>query len=334
MTALNDDTIVRSAIDYIYTEMQIDPEWSIRDGSTFSWWGHQLRQCVWAEDAGTIDGMKVWFLRAETDIAMDVDVSAQSLDRVMLLNTGAVFNALVLDPEERQIKLMTSACLHNDNSEWVSNLFCHAVAMQAAEAEAKIAAGLTRALSGSPAFSEHPISGRRARPDDMLNVLEDIYVPYGKDDPPYGMSDFKEAAEALRKRSVNSTYGADGMAAELPFSHVGLKQKACISDPRPNTTSLLTASNLEKHPGLGSGCLIRLTLPVSRPGARFANELNLAENREFTGFHGLGSWCSGPNGLTHITFLPNIEHRSGLLRAMVLNDAMRASWAATRVSTA
>jgi len=135
--------------------------------------------------------------------------------------------------------------------------------MQAAEAEAKIAAGLTRALSGSPAFSEHPISGRRARPDDMLNVLEDIYVPYGKDDPPYGMSDFKEAAEALRKRSVNSTYGADGMTAELPFSQVGLKQKACISDPEAEYDQLVDG----QQPGKTSGA--RKWLPDPPDSSRF-----------------------------------------------------------------
>ena len=76
--------------------------------------------------------------------------------------------------------------------------------------------------------------------------------------------------------------GENGLTAEFPFP-------GCMPP-----TALLTLDNEIRHPLLGSGLFILLRLPLNLRGANvesLASQLNLAELRNPTRTHFMGSWC-------------------------------------------
>jgi hypothetical protein len=128
--------------------------------------------------------------------------------------------------------------------------------------------------------------------------------------------------------------GEPALTAEFPF----YDDRPAIMTGRAGT-ALLIASAQERHPQLGSGVLLRLTLPDPPGGgsqelsqlSEIAHELNRAEAREWAPSHFLGAWCAHSkqpvSGISFVTFLPAGVHAPGLLQAFILNSGLRARWA-------
>src|SRR5690242_2476113 len=53
---------------FIYEQMQIDPEWSLREKRNLTWWGHRFAQRIWAETVIMEDGDEIVRVHAETDV--------------------------------------------------------------------------------------------------------------------------------------------------------------------------------------------------------------------------------------------------------------------------
>ena len=80
------------------------------------------------------------------------------------------------------------------------------------------------------------------------------------------------------------------------------------------------------HPALGSGCQVRLTIPVE-PDPVIAQRLNANEALE-PDAHQLGAWCVDPErGLAFIGFFPSSRVRARVRRAIAYHAAGRNEWA-------
>jgi hypothetical protein len=321
-------------LQFVYTSMQIDEAWSVREPRRFTWWGHRLAQRVWAEPPRASEGFEVSRVHAETDLLQRVSAQPDLLDRLAVLNRFASLSALVWDPQRWRLTLRCSVYVHRQSLPWVRQLFAAAVAIQAADAHIKVAE-LPRFLGGEPDVSAHPASGWRHQPDDMLEVIARVFAPQGRGPSPFTEADFKTALRMQPRPWVLATGNGAGMAAEFPF------RGDVPAVAGGSGTALFTASARERHPQLGSGALLLLSLPSppdpgpakSGESARLANELNLAEPESWTGAHFLGAWATDPGrGLTFTTFLPAAVYRRGLLDAMILSSAMRARWASDHLA--
>ena len=235
----------------------------------------------------------------------------------------------VWHPEQRRLTLRYGVYVHPQNLSWLSRLFLAAVGLQAADAHIK-APELARLLGGEPDTSPHPHTGWRPRADEMLGVIEQVFAPQGRGPSPFTDADFKAALQLAPRSWVLATGNGAGLTAELPF----FDDVPAVLGGRG--TALLVATATERHPQLGSGALLRLSLPAlpgadpadSRRGAQLAGELNRAEPQAWAAAHFLGAWTFDPTlGLTFVTFLPAAVYRARLLDAMLRSMAARAQWA-------
>jgi hypothetical protein len=131
------------------------------------------------------------------------------------------------------------------------------------------------------------------------------------------------------------TIDKNSIAAEFKFdSDSGGSQTSAVSG---SGASLLEMGAAESHPIYGSGLYINLHIPTQFERAQTAQlvmAMNLAELREFTRSHMLGSWCLDPlfkDGLSFISFLSNDAFRPGLLANLAMSLFLRAQWAAFKI---
>ncbi len=193
--------------------------------------------------------------------------------------------------------------------------------------------------------SAHPTNGLRKQKDEMLDVVPLLYAPWGKDPSRFTREDFHAAMEVNPKPWLMANEGEDGLTAEFPFP-------GCMPP-----SALLTLDNEIRHPVLGSGLFILLRLPLNLRGANvesLASQLNLAELRNPTRTHFMGSWCvdsdrnvkllqsglllmgeSSPVGvleqqgkeiLSFCAFIPSVCYRPGLLENVIYSMGLRAMW--------
>lgn len=312
-----------AVLDFVFKSMMIDTEWSVREPRGFTWWAHRFAQRVWAEPARLDAAGEAIRVHAETDLLHKIPSNPQTAERFAVLNRSASLSAFVWDPEKERASLHCSAYVHAENVGWLKYLLAAAVSIQVADAHIKVD-GLAKVLGGEPDVSGHPSHGPRKAMDDMLNIIEGLFVPAGRDPSPFTEADFSAALGMKPNPWLLATGGPAGMTAEFSFSD---DVPAALGG---KGTALFQASAEGSHPQLGSGALLRLTLPVELAADRAAllvGELNAAETREWGRCHLLGAWCTDPTGITFVTFLPAAVHRRGLLEAMVWSMALRARWA-------
>jgi hypothetical protein len=145
------------------------------------------------------------------------------------------------------------------------------------------------------------------------------------------------------RQALAESYAQLGRTKGEPASDVhGVVWTVARSQRNGLGTALLQMRAHEPHPGLGSGLLATLRLPVrlSNVGAAArALELNLAEGTEWTEAHQLGAWCSRREELAFVSFMPGLlvaNEGSKSRRARLVNTAsamaIRARWAANKLS--
>jgi hypothetical protein len=186
----------------------------------------------------------------------------------------------------------------------------HAMALQMADAYAE-AQELAAAFGGRVAATPHPLQGMRARPDEMVEILE-IYQQRGEGESPFTADEIAAlvhleprpwtmAANELHRLDANFEFATD-LPARLE----------------------LDAS--ERHASLGSGLQMRLLLPVE-PDEALAQKLNANECLE-PDAHQLGAWCvDRERGLMFTGFVPAAAYTPGLARALVYHLSAKNEWA-------
>ena len=314
----NPEDVGPQVLEYMFRSLQIDPKWSIREPRKFTWWGHRLAQKVWADPVHKDQGYGIVRVHAETDLLKDVPRTQRTFEVVSAFNaSGASMSAYLFETVNQRLKMHCSASFHGENAQWLGALFSAAVAIQAADAHIKLDGAVTL-FRASPDETQHPVSGVRKEPDDILNVIEALFAPQGRGPSKFGNDDLASALAMKPSPWVMANGDHSKMTAEYAFP-------GCLPP-----TALLTVSIEERHPQLGSGAFFVLKLPVNLRGLNgeeLANKLNCAEAAEWTHCHYFGGWCKDPDdNLAFVSFIPSTLRRPGLLGNLVYGMAHRANW--------
>jgi len=321
------DIGIRTA-DYVYSEMQIDEEWSVRSDREFTWWGFTLPQRIWAGPTYEIPEGPCSLVSARMTLSVDVEENEELYQKLSLLNSHATLGAIVYDPDSKEIFHHASVEIHEQIEEWTQYVFLHAVAIQAADGLMKSAQFLTE-LYWQPPISEHPTNGPREHPDGMLSVLQDVHIPEGIQESKWSSEELQEISG--KDYSFLITGGETGFTAEWPYTG---HEPAMVTTPRgePLQTALLRPITDQSHSTMGNGCLMTLTLPITPEDPKLANQLNLDESRGDSDCHLLGAWYIGPQGLSFATFMPNGCYMPGLLNLLFQRNWLRMEWAKRHIS--
>ena len=315
-----------AVVEHLYKQMQIDPQWSIRQERGFTWWGDQLAQHVWASAGEERFGDPVWQVHIETALVRDV-CAADPFQALGALNRLASLSACVLD--HRNIRRHASVSVTENNLPFSKELAIHAMSLQAADAR-PVARWLSGRLQAAEDVSHHPVSGPRPSPDEMLGVAllyrrkreEGVWTP---------PIDFIGVANATDRCWVSAAAGTHSFTAELPFA---AETPAGAGRRVQPATALFQTWTDKPHAVLGTGALLLLKLP-GQFDSKTANFLNVADTLA-PDCHQLGAWCHRDDwGLAFVSFLPALVFQRGghyatnLFESLVWHSASRALWAHT-----
>lgn len=289
----------------IRSGLSIDRRWSVDEPRGFAWWGHRLRQRVWADAAEEADGLRAWRVHVETDFLASTDAP-----RTLSVAPLATQSALVRDPATGASAWHAAMHVHAENVAWAERLLMGVAGLQIAQAEsfavAFAAAGETLRATA------HPTSGARAEPDEIVTAMLPFYASKSTEEPFLQEDELAEIAEIFEPYGL-TTWDRTGLTTELPFR---------------DETALLQLELTPRHPVLGSGMLLRLSLPCEwdapiETALRFA-----AIERDEGPLPLLGAWCDGGGRPVYCTFVPSAMASvgRGLGAFYAVSTAARARW--------
>lgn len=316
------DDLGLRAIREIYQRAMIDEQWSLWEERGFSWWGHRLRQRIWAEPGVESDGFEIFRICAQTDCLCEVEITDKLLGALGLIAREATVAAPVLDPDSRTLSLFSCVYVHEEIFNWaVHNLFVPSILIQVIEAERMAEAGPEVFETGTPDYSGHPSSGFRRKPDDTLRFIDRVIRPVGEMTRRWrNCRELPRVAEILNQTNCVASNGGGVLTAEFSFG---------------NDTCLFQIDANAEHRLLGNGALVTLRLPMQwdfTVAARAAAAWNRAESRTCTFVSFLGSWAVEELGSSFcpmfVSFSPSAVYGDGLALNLALMMASRARWAA------
>ena len=313
------------------TAMNIDAKWSIRQTRSFTWWGFDLAQTIWVDEPEEDLDLQFVRINAKTDLWRDVSGNPNFDKFLNTLNMQASLNGLIYEKKESTVSLYCSAVIHKKNSFFMLPIFKIASSIQAADSLIK-ANFPTEKYPGIQMVrnsSGHPKSGIRDHYDDITEVIKELVRPHGEKESPFCETDFTSLKNMDPNPSIMTNAGETEVTAEFPvMEHGPSSVNATMGDFTYSPgTALFQATSKELHPQLGSGCFIKVILPTEENNADIANSLNFLEMAGDNGTHSLGTWCSGPEGVTYISFLPTLIYRPHLLNGLFHNYSAKAQWA-------
>lgn len=301
---------VEEALKFLTARMQIDADWAVQEQTSFTWWAHALAQRVWVSPPRDIQGVEVRTLHVETNLLAEVPMNASTWARLAAINGLATLSAYVADPAARRVDLHASVSLTAENWPLARAVALHAMALQMADAYAE-AAELAGAFGGRINATAHPRRGMRARPDEMVGVVE-IYQQRGEGGSPFTADEIAELVHLEPRPWVIASNESHALHAELDFAR--------------DSPARLELDAAARHPALGSGLQLRLMLPVE-PDEMIAQKLNANERIE-PDSHQLGAWCvDQERGLLFTSFVPAAAFVPGLSRALVYHLSAKNDWA-------
>jgi hypothetical protein len=304
------------------------------DYSAFSWWPGDF--CVTARanlHASSSDpAVRV---RIDTEFIRGIEFSdeAVALQTAFTAHLYASGSALVYRPPEiqkifsestshevdpRRLWLSTTAYIREETVGWLPQFLGRMAILQPITSQFQ-ADGLASVLHAEPDKSSD-ISEPNAPPDDILNVLSEVFVPIGREPSRwYGSEEFAAFAEQWGRNDNCFGMGDPaGLTLEAPFGADSSLIRFFTDQPRPQ---------------LGNGLLATLQLPVIADAltmAKLANELNYMEANFWTGFPLIGCWHSrmaGDNvGIAFTTFIPNVLYQPGIATNVAFWMLHRARW--------
>lgn len=305
----------------VHQRLMIDEEWTERGVRQFTWTGYRLAQTVGASPIVMSRDMPVSLIVIRTPVVTDV---ATPLDRVeealALRNYFAVGSAYLLRREERAVDLVCAHTIHDETLEFRSDQLADFAILQLCEAE-RDAETLAAACRGRIAEYTHPIRGSRLVPDDMLNVVDECFVPKGS-----GESCFRDRAE-LQK--VCDYYRGSPLA-----SFDATSETVCVEVPfGPSDTSLVELRADVTHPWLGSGLAVVSAFRAGQDIGRlygFAGVLQQLQLQTTLGGGQCGAWAvrvnKGDPVLAFSRFVPNAMFRQDLVLDVAIGEVNRALW--------
>ena len=311
-----------SALAKIYGHLLIDEQWAFWDQREFSWIGHRLQQTVQASLQFADGDLTLSRLAANCNVVDDVSEPPGSVLRTLSrMNRHAVGSAYNYWPPTRTIWSNLVAYVHDDTLEWRSKQFSAFVNLQLCLAETE-ADWLAAKTGGNAGTREHPMSGRRAVADDILNVPDSFFAESGQEPSRFSDKFEMETIAEVFERSTNAASlggSADGVAFEVSFA---------------DQTSLIMLKTGEPHRRLGSGLTVRLHLPIEadpEDADRIAAALNTQEASGAANATHFGAWCwddwpTTGQSIAYQLFIPNLLYQPGVAQDIAYSFVVRARW--------
>jgi hypothetical protein len=308
----------------IYRDFQINTKWSQVIDRGFIWWGGQFAQTIWAEPPFKEDGLHISKVHGEIEFIQYSEISESDQDILADSMTLATMSGPIINPETHTISLYSSGYVHEENHFWLVPLLEQAFLVQNYDAMSK-ANSIADIFEWKPALSGHPNSGPRTEMDDMLNLIDRVVIPMGQK-PIKSLAGelFHNMASYLSSSGLVTTADDNGLTSSIPFG---------------DETALFRATTSEKHPALGNGLLITITLPPEEISQTWCingglmMELNKAGKDESLAGHSLGSWCLAEGRGAHavtpafVTFIPAYGCNANVFTNMVYSTLKHARFA-------
>ncbi|OLE11692.1 MAG: hypothetical protein AUG89_09270 [Acidobacteria bacterium 13_1_20CM_4_56_7] len=169
----------QQTLDVIFEMLKIDEPWSWRQPRGFSWIAHRLAQAVEASSVFESRGMAISRIISRVTVVEDVELTDRAAEKLVAhLNHLAVGSAYVYLPDKRSLEAILGHNVHAEMLRDRSREIGAYQILQLALAEHQ-AESLADMLRGKVARRQHPSSGERVDPDDMLNVVPRVYLPAG-----------------------------------------------------------------------------------------------------------------------------------------------------------
>lgn len=301
----------------------VDPvgAWSQEEESGFSWWPGELRQKITCTMSDQGDGAPVYALKAETDMVRDILATPEQLYRgLVALGVDAALAAPVSYSKEAKVRLCTCLLISDRTKALLRPLFWMASGIQVAEAHT-LAGAFAKSLSGKPDVSAPPGRSQRSKPDEILQIIEQMIWPEGQGPSVWlGPGEFSYSLDSLKEEGGTPLRSDDaGFSCEFPFGKDG--------------KAVIMASAAARNPRMGSGLHITTTLPTrfteeaANDRATFCNAVEWFNSRDPL----VGSWCVRRSAEyasgCFVTFIPNSLFRPGLLDFFARDAARRVRWA-------
>lgn len=317
------------ALGTLLEKMMVDAPWCWgQSPSGFFWLGHRLTQTIEASEPFESRGLTVVRISATTVVADRVPPTDALPAHLDALNRMEIGSRWLHDADTGQLLLTCSTLVHTETlSLRMSDLAGNAL-MQIARAEALVSSGVAEALGGQSAFRIHPEHGPRSVPDEMLHILDGVYVPHGREPSRYrSASEFAEAGDSLE----GSPFFSMGSSAE------GIAAEVAVGDD----TLLIQLFSDVAHPLVGSGLLTTIRCRMAERGGdpgegadlalMMATALNRAETDLDGPGSGFGAWHTHtPDGavaeVAHTAFVPNASFLPGRARDALWGAIDRALW--------
>jgi hypothetical protein len=301
---------VEEVLKFLTARMQIDVEWAVQEQTSFTWWAHTLAQRVWVAPAREFQGVELRTVHIETDLIADVPLSESTWARLASLNQYATLSSYVAHTSDGTVRMHSSVSVTRENWPLARSIALHAMALQMADAYAE-AAELAAAFGGRVAASPHPRNGLRERPDEMVGIVE-VYQQRGEGESPFSTDEIAELVHLEPRPWMMAANEPQRLLADLEFA--------------ADLPARLELDASERHPSLGSGLQMRLSLPVE-PDDAIAQKLNANECLE-PDAHQLGAWCiDRERALLFTGFVPAAAYTPGLSRALAYHLSAKNEWA-------
>lgn len=333
----------REFLERVASTWKIDPskahwhEDEIEGSEAFSWWPGDFRQIArgFRHDSYPDPAVRIRidtaFLR-EFDVRSEPTTSRLASIAHLLTSSyawayhpadlqGAFEDKVTGAFDTSRLWLTTTAYIRTETAGWLPEFVARMAIIQPIIAQ-KYADEIAQILKALPDASSDP-SDPEAPLDEILGVLDELFVPVGKEPNRWiGCEEFVTFAEQWGRSDICFGIGdRSGLTLETPFG---------------DDSALIRLHTDQVHPLLGNGLLATLQLPVvadEQEIAKLAGELNFMEATMWTEFPLLGCWHSRPLGDNFVAafsmFVPNLLFQPLIATNAAFWMTNRARWVRT-----
>jgi hypothetical protein len=238
---------------------------------------------------------------------------------VLMLNRVATGSAWIFDPDSRSLSVGYAMTVHDETAGFREKQLANYAILQLIDAETK-ADDLAQRLKGEVATAEHPESGKREQPDEMLGLSTLIAERSGSRSMFAELEEMQlvyEFAKATNGAAFSAGPTPEGVCVEVPFG--------------PDDTALIEVLTTSPHPALGNGLLV---LSRVRGAMELVNALAMADQLNAMAFAPqavvplLGAWSAWDVGdkrwsIAFSTFVPNLMATRGVARDAAASAVFR-----------
>jgi len=309
---LMEDDLGLKAIGDLYRKLSIDDKWTVKKERGFDWWAGGLVQSISVDKAYDDDGIILYKLQARTALLKDFEETKNNLELLSIYGTYSSIASMVRDPNNvNKIQMVSTIWVHEQIYPQAVEYFTWAAIIQNIEAHI-MADILSEALNAKQDYSAHPSTGYRVELDEMLNLVETLIAPQGKQPSLWNNQIMAELPEFINRADKWFSMGSEsGVSAEFPY---------------PGRTSLLQFITDESNPRMGNGLLVLIRTPLSGVDPKYVLELNEFEQNSEAFLQSIGSWCLQNGELNYVTFLPNSMYLKGMEKNLALWMMRRIEW--------